>query len=348
MKPHFITLVLTILLLACPRPSTGMESNECLGCHGFAEIVGEDLFIDQAEFDHTAHAEMGCTACHDSITDNHPGGDLPASRAGCRNCHFDIGAEYAESAHSTNAACGDCHNPHSVQGAEEVSGHDMNRKCTSCHEAPEMVTYHADWLPQADLHLSMLPCISCHTASPDCIIALYIIKRESDPTEGDFNPATYEDLKELSGEEDFQSLVDTNGDDYISLAELRLFNRNPAYRSVRLQGMMTPETVTHKVQILDNRWDCTFCHASGPEAMQTSFLAVPESNGTYQRLPVEKGAVLDALYGTPDFYMVGATRNAGLSYIGLAIIAGGLIMPVGHGFLRFLTRKNRTRKEQSS
>jgi hypothetical protein len=39
--------------------------------------------------------------------------------------------------------------------------------------------------------------------------------------------------------------------------------------------------------------------------------------------------------------MMGATRNASLNLLGLAILAGGLVMPVGHGFLRFLTRKNR-------
>jgi hypothetical protein len=39
--------------------------------------------------------------------------------------------------------------------------------------------------------------------------------------------------------------------------------------------------------------------------------------------------------------MTGATRNGTLNKIGLAIIVGGLVMPVGHGFIRFLTRKNR-------
>jgi hypothetical protein len=75
--------------------------------------------------------------------------------------------------------------------------------------------------------------------------------------------------------------------------------------------------------------------------MQTSVLAFPQEDGSYTRLPVEKGAVLDALYGTPDFYMMGATRNASMNILGLIIIACGLVMPVGHGLLRFLTRKNR-------
>ena len=52
--------------------------------------------------------------------------------------------------------------------------------------------------------------------------------------------------------------------------------------------------------------------------------------------------MLSVLYTTPDFYMVGATRNMALNIVGVMIIAGGLVMPVGHGLLRFLTRKNRS------
>jgi hypothetical protein len=82
--------------------------------------------------------------------------------------------------------------------------------------------------------------------------------------------------------------------------------------------------------------------------MQTSFIALPEANGTFRRVAVERGAVFDALYGAPDFYLMGSTKNTTLNGIGLAIICGGLIMPVGHGFLRFLTRKNRKGKEHQS
>ena len=84
---------------------------------------------------------------------------------------------------------------------------------------------------------------------------------------------------------------------------------------------------------------------SGPGVMQTSFIALPEPNGTFHRVAVEKGAVLDALGSTPDFYMTGKTRNSMLNKIGLVIIAGGMVMPVGHGFLRFLSRNIRNRRE---
>jgi hypothetical protein len=39
--------------------------------------------------------------------------------------------------------------------------------------------------------------------------------------------------------------------------------------------------------------------------------------------------------------MIGSTRNTALNLAGVLILAGGLVMPVGHGLLRFLTRKNR-------
>lgn len=75
--------------------------------------------------------------------------------------------------------------------------------------------------------------------------------------------------------------------------------------------------------------------------MQDSYVALPQGDGTYRRLPLAKGATLDALFGTPDFYMVGATRSRTLNIIGLLIVLGGFAMPVGHGTMRLLTRKNR-------
>jgi hypothetical protein len=56
---------------------------------------------------------------------------------------------------------------------------------------------------------------------------------------------------------------------------------------------------------------------------------------------VEKGAILNILYGTPDFYMIGFTRSITLSIIGALIAAAGLMVPIVHGTLRFLTRNRR-------
>lgn len=334
-------LLLTLLL---PTAAFGMANEDCLACHNDQDTVGEELYVDAARFDHTLHAELGCASCHESVTEEHPDDGATPSKAVCRDCHSEIATEYAASVHAENASCGDCHNPHQARGLDQVSGYDLNQQCATCHDNTEMVQQHASWLPQADLHIGMLPCISCHTASEDYQIVLYIIHKDSDAVFGDFQLSSRSDLQRIAGDRPPQRLIDLNGDNFISLTELRTFHRNPANESLRLQATLTPSKVTHRVEILDNRYDCSFCHASGPASLQTSFLALPQDDGSYQRMAVERGAVLDALYGTPDFYMMGITRSASLNIIGLLIILGGLIMPLGHGALRFMTRKNRSQK----
>ena len=145
-------------------------------------------------------------------------------------------------------------------------------------------------------------------------------------------------------EDDVTGVVDLDGNGQVSVDELRKFYEVGKTHGLRLWGMMTPEVATHDYGTLDNRWDCSFCHASGPETVQKSYVALPGPAGAYTRLPVEAGAVLEALYGSPDFYMVGATRSKALTYLGLAIILGGAAVPLGHGTLRLLTMRNRREK----
>lgn len=337
-------IALATLLCSLLAAPLAMGSEGCLDCHGDLDTVGAEMFIDVAKFDHTAHGEMGCQSCHESISKDHPDDGLTPSKSACKDCHEEVNHDYYSSTHQANAQCGDCHNPHQAHGATQVSGSDMNQQCASCHEISEMVTAHDEWLPQTDLHMTSVPCISCHTGSSNYVITLYLSNRDVEQKPGSFELTQYDTLKAMVGDKDVQSLIDLNGDNFISLTELRSFNHNPANKQLRIKGMMTPETVSHTFDTLDNRWDCSFCHASGPEAMQTSFLSLPNATGTFSRMNVEKGAVLDILYGTPDFYMMGSTRSKALNIIGIAIVMGGLIMPVGHGTLRFLTRKNRNGK----
>jgi predicted CXXCH cytochrome family protein len=348
--PRFLGLALTLALAVGVSAAWGAGGEECLNCHGDIKMVNKDHLVDPVKYSHTTHAKIasanfGCRTCHDSVTDKHPKDGMPVSATTkCQECHDDILEQYSRSVHVKNATCGDCHNPHTVRSPTEISGHDMNGMCAKCHETAKMVERHSEWLPQAEQHIGALPCITCHSESKNYVITMYIVKREDGSRYGDFKLASHDELKMVAGGKDIRFVIDTNGDNYISLTELKLFNGNPAHDSLRLQGMMTPEVVTHNFQVLANRWDCSFCHASGPEARQTSYIALPDKDGSFQRAAVEKGAVLDALNGTPDFYMLGSTRNAMLDKIGLLVIVGGMIMPVGHGTLRFLTRKNRNGK----
>ena len=329
------------LVLGCPAAGLAMAAEDCLFCHAETDMVGEQLSIDASAFTQTDHGQLGCLTCHYSVTDDHPGDGQAVSRSACLDCHEETARQYQQSVHAENAVCTDCHDPHRALGLEAVSSQDMNQQCAQCHETPVMVEQHSEWLPQANLHIAKLPCISCHTSSEGYEIVLNITPKPEKKAGRSYALSSHAALKTYSGEQNISTLLDVNQDDFISLAELRTFNLNPAYEALRLRGTLVPRTASHEMGTLDNRYDCSFCHASGPDSKQSSFLALPHPDGGFVRLEVEKGAVLDALYGTPDFYMTGISRSASLNIIGFVIICGGLIVPIGHGTLRFLTRKNR-------
>ena len=338
---NYLWSFLLLMILAVPLSVSAMEMDDCLGCHGDADEVGDELFIDADKFTHTVHSEMGCVTCHESVTDEHPDDGEAVTSADCLDCHEELGSEYMATAHAENAACLDCHNPHQVRGLESVSGPEMNQQCNQCHEEEDVIESHSGWLVQAPLHIAKLPCITCHTSAESYEVVLTIAQKSKSAKLGNYEYYSYADLKEYSGDKEIESLIDINGDNHVSLPELRSFNHNPAYKALHLGGTLVPSEISHDLSTLDNRFDCTFCHAAGPGSMQTSYFAFPTETGAYQRMSVEEGAVLDALFGTPNFYMTGSGRSTALNIIGLIIICGGFIMPIGHGTLRFLTRKNR-------
>ncbi len=340
----FLPVALFLMLAA---KTTDAAENGCLTCHGETSIQsgGGHLYVDAGKYSLTTHARIGCPGCHAKVTKGHPADGLRPSRATCKECHAAVFTEYDKSLHGKKAGCTDCHNPHAAKPLLSVSARDINVQCAKCHEHSQIVRTHAKWLPQAALHIDALPCITCHTGSEKYVITLYIAKKEGSPTNGGSSIADFEDLKSLllPGQK-IGDLIDGNGDGLVSLKELKSFNTSGQYKNFTLLGTMMPEVTTHSYQILDNRWDCTFCHVSGSNASQTSFLAFPDKEGTYSRIAVEKGAILDILYGTPDFYMLGATRSTTLSILGALIAAGGLLVPIVHGSIRLATRKKR--KEQ--
>jgi hypothetical protein len=341
---RFVMFLAAALLPMLIAPAADAEASNCLDCHGKRTILnkGVHLYIDPVKYELTTHARIGCVSCHDNVTKKHPTDGVRPSRAKCQECHVAVYTEYNLSLHAKNAACTDCHKPHAVKPLLAVSARDINVQCAKCHEHSQTVKSHSEWLPQAALHIDALPCITCHTGSENNVITLYMAKNVSVKPLSGVTLAGFQDFQPfLSAGKKVGALIDMDGDGLISLNELKKFNKSDLYGNISLLGTMMPEVVTHSYQILNNRWDCTFCHASGPKVQQASNLAFPEPDGTYSRMPVEKGAILDILYGTPDFYMTGFTRSKTLSIIGALIAVSGLMVPILHGTLRFLTRNRR-------
>lgn len=343
-----IAIMMTSFANASTQPGfnfgTPEKNTPCLRCHSSMAAVGEKSYVDPLKFSKTMHARIGCVTCHDAIGNTHPDGSASPIKTSCLDCHQDIAEQYSRSAHVKNTSCGGCHDPHTVLSLVEVSGADVKRQCSGCHKPEKMTASHARWLPQAELHLATIPCISCHIESKELTVTINIVKRHGGKMSEGIQPVSHSELKKLARGGNILSLIDRNGDNVASLSELRSFNFNPLYSDYCLAGVMTPPQITHDFKVIPNRWDCTYCHAKGPSSIQTSSLAMPTEDGSYTRMQVEKGAVIEALNGIPDFYMMGATRSDIMNKIGLAILGGGMVMPVGHGMLRFLTRKNRQGK----
>jgi predicted CXXCH cytochrome family protein len=329
--------------MAAAPAATG---DSCIGCHGEKALVGKNdrkVYIDPAVFAATTHGQLGCTSCHARVTTAHPGDGKAVTKAECKGCHDEASRDYQSSKHANFAACTDCHNPHDVKGPEVVTAVQMNGVCGKCHAIDGLMEKHRKWLPQTGFHLAAVPCVACHTGSTDYVVTMYLERRLEDGRIEPF-PRTVLEHMLVDPNRKISTLVDANEDGVISLEELRSFNLNSRSDGVRLQAAMMPGHVTHTYQILRNRYDCTFCHASGPRARQKSFMAFPEAGDQrFQRVPVEDGAVLDLLYGTPDFYMIGASesRSFWINLIGLGFVLVGVGFAGMHTLFRLRSRKNR-------
>lgn len=321
------------------------KNGACLRCHSSVGAVGKKNYVDPMRFSRSTHARIGCDTCHDTIGSRHPDGQASRISTTCLDCHQEIGAEYANSLHVKNASCGSCHNPHSVLTLSEISSEDVRRQCAGCHKSEIMWSRHTRWLPQAALHLETIPCITCHTESSELVVTISIVKKHQSTEANGIEPVSYASLKKLVQGGDIRQIIDKNGNGSVSISELQEFNRNPLNNDYCLAGVMTPSQISHSFKIINNRWDCTYCHAKGPGAVKSSSIALPLEDGSVTCIPVGKGAILESLNSIPDMYLMGSSRNDLMNKLGLAILGGGMVMPVGHGMLRFLTRRNRNRKE---
>jgi predicted CXXCH cytochrome family protein len=321
------------------------DNQACLACHADIDKVNDKDLLNSGQFNHTTHAKFGCKTCHDTVTADHPKDGKVTRTTTCTNCHNDITAEYATSNHSLNVPnCSACHNPHKVQKPDEISALTMTATCMNCHNYNKIKSTHAQWLPQTDLHLGAITCVTCHTKVKNYVVSVYVTRRNVKTNASNPVIADYSYLSKKIGSQDVQYLVDSNRDDYISIEELKEFNNNPANKDLYLKAILTPTETSHAFQISDKSWNCTFCHASGPSSAQLTKMVLPNKDGTFTGFDVEKGTSITSLNAIPNFYMMGSSRNNLVNTIGGMVLAGGLIMPVGHGFIRFLTRRNR-RKE---
>ncbi len=160
-----------------PSASWALDNGQCFDCHGDSGIRGwskderasnvkaggpqriplpyppmpdVSIFVDQALYKASVHADLSCTDCHADIQ------DLPHTArlkpVDCAGCHGNVVAVYAKSRHALGydkkplakgPRCADCHGAHAIVktsvSTSPVSRRNVSDTCVRCHGKPELV-----------------------------------------------------------------------------------------------------------------------------------------------------------------------------------------------------------------
>lgn len=263
---------------------------------------------------------MPCKKCHQA--------DFTAYRASIHGMRKSAGAEGAP-------LCTGCHRSHDVKAAAaSLSPRD---RCMACHA--NVAAAHQEWLPNSQAHLEMVACTACHVPA-DRRRSIYL--RLVDEGTG----------RQLS-DADLQKLIQARGiaagmigpkDLWWLFQRLNEGRRTSVAVAVSMTDPVTAHDITAKGAVPR---ECDRCHSADTAFFGTVVVATAGPDGR-EALHGADPDILGSAYGVvllKRFYVMSGTRITLMDYAGLAIILGGLAVPVAHGTALLLTRRLR-RKER--
>ena len=185
------------LALAMNGIALGQDNTECLSCHEDKSLTTErqgktvSLFVDQATFAKSTHADLSCVTCHMDLEGKEMPHEVPVAPVQCGTCHTSEEELHKESLHGKAVARGDalapncqsCHGSHSIVPVSStesaVSPLRIPFLCGRCHQEGTRVqrereipqsrilenyseSIHAEGLLRKGLVVSA-NCASCHT-----------------------------------------------------------------------------------------------------------------------------------------------------------------------------------------
>jgi len=316
------------------------RSKVCAACH-----------TDQAtQWSHSVHAALVkdgnplapvCTSCHNPHAVM-KGAAQAMDTVPCKTCHAEIFTAYASSVHGVlrNAGitqaplCFSCHGAHEVK--VPTAGAGLKDVCFSCHkDAPAK---HATWLPNTQLHFTVVACVACHSPKAHRKVDLVL-----------FNPKTKEDTSRPLGIPEFQSAADAasakNG-----LAPLTLFNllqslNQPGVANkTAIRGRLDVSTGAEAHQLTaasEAISNCATCHRAGSEAFQSVTVSVAGPGGIPVHYDVNQAA-LHSVLSLPSmggFYAIGGTRITLLDILLVLALLVGFGIPALHVTIRWLAHR---------
>jgi hypothetical protein len=341
---------------ATQAPALSEGDQQCLSCHG---QEGLEKTLDNGDtlalavhgdaFARSAHAPLGCAACHSDVdAKEHPGKARKAAskralsvalNESCAGCHQEITEAHDKSLHGQARdkedtllapLCSTCHKVHQL--GPVVAGVQPRDPCLTCHAA---AATHEKWLTNARKHLEVVACSACHSPGAQRKVDL----RLQDAKGGEFIATAA--LKERTAAfdaadlRDFMKTINATGNG--GSGKVMMVGRMEARDMVAAHGL-APKGEAVK--------DCAVCHRKGADAFQNVTLSVLGPDGKRVSYEAHKEVLhsptsVDSVRG---FYAMGGTRIQALDVLlGLALL-GGISAPIGHMVMRKLSRRKEEAK----
>jgi hypothetical protein len=292
-----------------------------------------------------------CTNCH-SPHAVMKGAAASMDTVPCKTCHANIFTAYATSVHGVlrngglaeAPLCFSCHGAHDVR----VPSAGVGRRdvCLGCHT--EAVASHRGWLPNVDLHFSVVSCPVCHVPQGHRVVDLML-----------YNSATQREILEPVGVPQFASLTGSAtatrpGLDPGTLMQL-LTALNPpggaGKTSIKGRLELSSGIEDHQITFASKAIsECSTCHQEGAPAFQSVEVSVAGPGGIPIRYDANK-EVLSSAFSVPSvggFYAIGGSRVTFLDVLLVLALLGGIGGPLGHLTVRWIFRRflNQTPHEQ--
>ena len=176
---HPVIVVLALVALIAPVPSSAQTNDDCLMCHEDPELVGErggvemSMTVEPEAFKASVHGEFACIDCHMELD----GAELPHDEdlepVDCAMCHDDMAADLAAGPHgkwaadpaSPAAACVGCHGVHDVRSSKmpdsPTAASRVSELCAKCHPAKLRTVSRSPHGTRVGDHPAAT-CVDCH------------------------------------------------------------------------------------------------------------------------------------------------------------------------------------------
>ncbi len=344
---------------ASSRDHSIAVSGVCRNCHADKHTAVIESIHYRMMSEGNTQAPV-CTDCHGFHKVGQSETYATLSGTPCRKCHEEVFKAYSSSVHGAAQArgehraplCSSCHFAHEVQSA--ALSEKIKNACLGCHREAEQL--HRQWLPNADLHLSVVACAACHSpkAGKGIFLKLY------DETTG--QPFTDEQVAGILGTSraDLTRRLGAHGEGLDSAelwAIVRELNAKGTNARVTFLGRMDVSNgrEAHNLSMKKEAVrECESCHSQQSAHFTSVTVAVVKADGRLDKYKA-KPEVLGSIFSfvpLREFYVLGSTRLKILDWIGIAMVLGGMSVPAAHIALRIITapireakRLNRMRRE---